>query len=346
MIGGRAAPVDSGIRLGDLAGRLGAELHGDPQIPIHRVGTLAGAGEGALTFLANRRYADLLAGTRASAVILEREFLARCPVAALVSDRPYLAYARAAGLLVPSSPAPGGVHPRAWVEPSARVHPSAWIGPMAVIEADAEIGARTEVGPGCVVGRGAKVAEDGRLVAQVTLCHGVRVGARALLHPGVVVGGDGFGIARDAQRWEKVPQLGGVWIGDDVEIGANTTVDRGAIEDTVIEDGVKLDNLIQIGHNVRIGAHTAVAACVAIGGSARIGRHCTIAGAASIAGHLEIADGVHLTATSAVPASIAEPGTYSSGMPVMENRAWRRMIGRMRQLDDMARRLRALERSR
>ena len=216
------------------------------------------------------------------------------------------------------------------------------MGACAVVQAGAEVGARAVIGPGCVLEENVVVGEDSRLAANVTLCRGVVLGRRVVLHPGVVIGADGFGIANDAGRWEKVPQLGGVRLGDDVEVGANTTVDRGALEDTVVEDGVKLDNLIQVGHNVRIGAHTAVAACVAIGGSARIGRRCTIGGAASLAGHLELADDVHLTATSAVPNSITEPGVYSSGMPVQENRAWRRSVIRLRQLDDMARSLKSL----
>ena len=199
------------------------------------------------------------------------------------------------------------------------------------------------VGPGCVLEGEVEVGDATVLVANVTLCYRVRIGRRALVHPGAVIGADGFGIANDDGVWIKVPQLGGVVIGDDVEIGANTTVDRGALDDTCIEDGVKLDNLVQIGHNVHIGSHTAVAACVAIGGSARIGRRCTIAGAVSIAGHLRVADDVHLTATSAVPNSIRAPGVYSSGMPVQRNREWRRNVARLRQLDSMARRIRQLE---
>jgi UDP-3-O-[3-hydroxymyristoyl] glucosamine N-acyltransferase len=236
-----------------------------------------------------------------------------------------------------------GVHPSASVAKGATVHPEAYIGPHCSIANGAHIGARAYVGPGCVFEENATLGEDGRLVARVTLCKNVRVGKRAILHPGVVIGADGFGIANDDGVWVKVPQLGSVIIGDDVEIGANTTVDRGALEDTVLEHGVKLDNLIQVGHNVQIGAHTAVAACVAIGGSARIGKRCTIGGAASIAGHLEIADDVHLTATSAVPNSIKEAGVYSSGMPIQENKAWRKSVIRMRQLDEMARRLKAVE---
>jgi UDP-3-O-[3-hydroxymyristoyl] glucosamine N-acyltransferase len=329
--------------LGDLAEAIGARLHGDAHSRIRRVATLSGAGADALTFLANRRYRPQLRSTRAAAVVLADEFLGECPCAALVMENPYLGFARAAALLNPPPVVAPGVHPSAVVDAGARVHALAAVGACAVISAGAEVAARVVVGPGCVVGEGAVVGEDSRLVANVTLGRGVVHGRRVLLHPGVVIGADGFGIANDGGVWEKVPQLGAVRLGDDVEVGANTTIDRGALEDTVVEEGVKLDNLIQIGHNVRIGAHTAIAACVAIGGSARIGRRCTIGGAASLAGHLEIADDVHLTATSAVPNSITEPGVYSSGMPVQENRAWRRSVVRLRQLDEFARILKSLQ---
>ena len=331
-------------RLGELAERIGAELIGDPDIAIDRVAVLGAAGPSAVAFLANRRYRPYLEGTRAGAVILGPEFAQICPVSALVLDNPYLGYARAATLLSPVVEREPGVAPSAVVDAGATVAPDASIGAHCVIEAGARVGAGTSLGAGSFLGRGSSIGPHGCIAAGVVICRGVHIGARALIHPGVVVGADGFGIANDNGTWVKIPQFGGVRVGDDVEIGANTTVDRGALEDTVIEDGVKLDNLIQIGHNVRIGAHTAIAACTAIGGSARIGRRCTIAGAASIAGHLEIADDVHLTATSAVPGTISEPGVYSSGMPVQENRAWRRNIARFRQLDDMARRLRAIER--
>ena len=307
-----------GRKLGELAALLGAQLHGDPDCVVERVATLAGAGPGALSFLHNRRYCADLAGTHATAVLLESEFLDACPTHALV-------------------------HPSAEVSALAEVHASAWVGPQCSIGEQVRIGANTVVGPGCVLESGVSLGPDSLLVANVTLCHDVSVGCRAVIHPGVVIGADGFGIANDDGVWIKVPQLGGVSIGDDVEIGANSTIDRGALEATVIEDGVKLDNLIQIGHNVHIGANTAVAACVAIGGSAKIGKRCTIAGAVSIAGHLEIADEVHLTATSAVPHSIPAAGVYSSGMPIQDNRSWRKNVVRMRQLDDMARRLRRLE---
>jgi UDP-3-O-[3-hydroxymyristoyl] glucosamine N-acyltransferase len=264
-------------------------------------------------------------------------------VSALVVSNPYLGYARVAALLAPEQPVPAGIHPSAYVSDRATVDASACIGPQAVVENQASVGARSHIGPGCVIDRGATIGDDCTLKANVTICHHVRIGDRALLHPGVVIGADGFGIANNAGVWVKVPQLGAVVIADDVEIGANTTIDRGALGDTVIEEGVKLDNLIQIGHNVRIGAHTAIAAGVAIGGSATIGKRCTIGGAASVAGHLELADDVHLTATSAVSKSISEPGLYSSGMPIQDNRTWRKNIVRLRQLDEMAKRLKDLE---
>jgi UDP-3-O-[3-hydroxymyristoyl] glucosamine N-acyltransferase len=330
------------ISLGALADALSAQLHGDAQMRVHAVATLADASAGDISFLANRRYRRFLDGTSASAVILSAEYAQDCPVAALVTDNPYLGYARAAALLNPSKPVVGGVHPTASVAAGATVEVDVWIDAAVVIEDGARIGTRTSIGPGCVIGRDVVVGNDCHLVANVTLCRGVCLGERVLLHPGVVIGGDGFGIANDGRVWVKVPQLGAVEIGDDVEIGANSTVDRGALRNTLIGRGVKIDNLVQIGHNVEIGEHTAIAACVAIGGSAKIGRRCTIGGAASLAGHLEIADDVHLTATSAVPNSIGVAGVYSSGMPVQENRAWRRNVVRLRHLDDMARQLKSL----
>jgi len=332
-----------GYSLRDIAEELGAQVHGDENCRIDRVATLADAEPGGISFLANRRYRSQLLTTRASAVILEAEFLPSCPVSALVVSNPYLGYARVAALLAPEQPVLAGIHPSAYVSDRATVDASACIGPQAVVENQASVGARSHIGPGCVIGRGATIGDDCTLKANVTICHHVRIGDRALLHPGVVIGADGFGIANNGGVWVKVPQLGAVMIADDVEVGANTTIDRGALGDTVIEEGVKLDNLIQIGHNVRIGAHTAIAAGVAIGGSATIGKRCTIGGAASVAGHLELADDVHLTATSAVSKSISEPGLYSSGMPIQDNRTWRKNIVRLRQLDEMAKRLKDLE---
>ena len=331
-------------RLGELAERLGAGLRGDPDILIERVAALDAAGPRDVTFLSNRRYRPYLKDTRAGAVILPSRFADACPVPALVLDNPYLGYARAAALLFPPPEAAPGVAASAVVDPSAEVARDASIGAHCVVEAGASVGAGSSLGPGSFLGRNSSIGPGGRIAARVAICENVTIGARAVIHPGVVIGADGFGLANDGGVWVKIPQLGGVRIGDDVEVGANTTIDRGALEDTVIEDGVKLDNLIQIGHNVRIGAHTAIAAGVAVGGSARIGSRCTIGGAASIAGHLEIADDVHITATSAVPKSIGRAGVYSSGMPARENRIWRRNVARLGQLDGMAQRLRALER--
>ena len=331
-------------RLGELAERLGAGLRGDPDILIERVAALDAAGPRDVTFLSNRRYRPYLKDTRAGAVILPSRFADACPVPALVLDNPYLGYARAAALLSPPPEAAPGVAASAVVDPSAEVARDASIGAHCVVEAGASVGAGSSLGPGSFLGRNSSIGPRGRIAARVAICENVTIGARAVIHPGVVIGADGFGLANDGGVWVKIPQLGGVRIGDDVEVGANTTIDRGALEDTVIEDGVKLDNLIQIGHNVRIGAHTAIAAGVAVGGSARIGSRCTIGGAASIAGHLEIADDVHITATSAVPKSIGRAGVYSSGMPARENRIWRRNVARLGQLDGMAQRLRALER--
>ena len=331
-------------RLGELAERLGAGLRGDPDVVVERVAALYAAGPRDVTFLSNRRYRPYLKETRAGAVILAPRFAGDCPVPALVLDNPYLGYARAATLLSPPPETAPGVAASAVIEQGARVAPDASVGAHCVVEAGASVGAGTSLGPGSFLGRCSSIGPRGRVAARVAICGNVTIGARVVIHPGAVIGADGFGIANDGGVWVKIPQLGGVRIGDDVEVGANTTIDRGALEDTVIEDGVKLDNLIQIGHNVRIGAHTAIAAGVAIGGSTRIGSRCTIAGAASVAGHLEIADDVHITATSAVPKSIGRAGVYSSGMPVRESRVWRRNVARLGRLDDMARRLRALER--
>ena len=331
-------------RLGDLAERIGAGLLGDPSIVIDHVATLDVAGPNAVTFLSNRRYRPYLESTQAGAVILGPEFADACPVPALVLDNPYLGYARVAALLSPTVEAAPGIASSAVVHPTATVTSDASVGAHCVIEAGARVGAGTTLGAGSFLGQDSTIGPHGRIAARVVICQRVHIGARAIVHPGVVVGADGFGIANDDGIWVKIPQFGGVRIGDDVEIGANTTIDRGALEDTVIENGVKLDNLIQIGHNVHIGAHTAIAACAAIGGSARVGRRCIIAGAVSIAGHLEIADDVHLTATSAVPNTIRKAGVYSSGMPIQENRIWRRNVARLRQLDDIVRRLRVIER--
>jgi UDP-3-O-[3-hydroxymyristoyl] glucosamine N-acyltransferase len=250
--------------------RFGLGLRGEPSLRVSRVATLSHAGAGSLSFLANPRYRKQMESTRATAVLVGPEHAAGCPVAALIDPNPYLAYARIAELLHPQAPPVAGIHPTAVVSVSARIAASASVGPLAIIEDDVDIGERVVVGPGCIVQQGVHVGADSRLVSRVNLYAGVRIGQRCILHAGAVVGADGFGFAPDAGTWVKVPQVGSVKIGDDVEIGANTTIDRGAIDDTVVEHGVKLDNQIQVGHNVTIGAHTAIAGCVGISGSTPI----------------------------------------------------------------------------
>ena len=326
--------------LGELSVRFGLALRGDPDVRVRQVATLSQATPGCLSFLANSRYRRNLGETRASAVVVAPRDLEGCPVAALVAANPYLAYARIALLMHPPAPVAPGIHPTAVVADSARIPPSAAVGPLAVIEDDVELGECVYVGPGCIVQRGARVGRDTRLMARVNLYPGVSIGARCTLHAGAVIGADGFGFALDSGAWVKVPQVGSVRLGDDVEIGANTTVDRGAIGDTVVEDGVKLDNQIQVGHNVFIGAHTAIAGCSGISGSTTLGKRCMIGGMVGFAGHLTIADDVVVTGHTMVSASIREAGTYSSGIPAAPTSAWRRVVAQLRRFGEKERRWR------
>ena len=327
----------------ELARRFNLKLSGDGGARIRGVATLASAQPDQLCFLANPRYTGALAGTRAGAVVLRQAHSAHCPVPALIADDPYLAFAKIATLFDHSSAPQPGVHSSAVIAQGAQVAASASVGPFCWVASDAVIEAGAVLGAHCIVGTGCVVGAQSRLVARVTLVARVNLGKRVLIHPGAVLGADGFGIANDRGRWIKVPQLGGVRVGDDCEIGANTTIDRGALEDTILEEDVRLDNQIQVAHNVTIGAHTAMAGCSAIAGSARIGRHCLIGGGAGVLGHLSIADGVTITAMSLVTHSIETPGEYSSGAPLEENRRWRRNAARMRHLDELARRVAALE---
>ncbi len=331
--------------LQDLAERLAAQLHGDPALSVERVATLSGASSGDISFISHKRYRNELGQTAASAVLLREDDLPHLAegVAALVVDDPYLAYARVAGWLYPPVEESGGIHPSAVVEEGAEIAADVSIGPHSVIETGAQIGAGCRIGPGCVVGRHVVLGEGGRLEANVTLCHHVRIGRRVLIHPGAVIGADGFGFANDAGRWVKIPQVGSVVIGDDVEIGANTTIDRGAIDDTRIADGVIIDNLVQVAHNVQVGEHSALAGCVGIAGSARIGAHCALGGGVGVVGHLEICDNVIVTGMTMVNHPIREAGVYSSGTPMEENAKWHRNAVRFKQLDEMAKRLRRLE---
>jgi UDP-3-O-[3-hydroxymyristoyl] glucosamine N-acyltransferase len=330
-------------RLQEIAQAIDAELCGDPEIVISGVGTLQCAVDGQLSFLSNPLYRRHLKTTNASAVVLGPDAAEECPVAALVTDNPYLGYARAATLLFPQPPHEPGIHSSAVVSESARVDPTAHVGACSVIGEGVCIGPNVYIGPGSILEAGCQVGRNSRLVARVTLCRDTRIGARCLIHPGAVLGADGFGLANDEGRWEKVPQLGCVRVGDDVEIGANTTIDRGALEDTVLHDGVKLDNQIQIAHNVVIGEHTAMAGCSAVAGSTKIGRHCTVGGLTGVVGHLTIGDNVHFSAATLVTRSFEAPGYYSGGLPAMENGEWRRTIARVRRLDEMSRELKALK---
>jgi UDP-3-O-[3-hydroxymyristoyl] glucosamine N-acyltransferase len=325
--------VPAEFSLGELAVRFGLTLRGEPNLKVHGVATLSRAESGCLSFLANSRYRRQLETTKATAVVMSADDEAHCPVPALIHPNPYLAYARIATLMHPATSAEPGIHPSAVVGSGARIAPSASIGPLAVVEDDAEVGERVSIGPGCIVQRGARIGADSILRSRVNLYPGVTLGQRCILHAGAVIGADGFGFASNAGTWTKVPQVGSVRIGDDVEVGANTTIDRGAIDDTVVEDGVKLDNQIQVGHNVLIGAHTAIAACTGISGSTVIGQRCMIGGMVGFAGHLTIADDVVVTGCSLVSASIKKAGSYSSGMPTVETRLWRRMVAHLRRLD-------------
>jgi UDP-3-O-[3-hydroxymyristoyl] glucosamine N-acyltransferase len=325
-----------------LAERFGLRLQGDGEVAVSGVATLAQATETQLGFLANPRYRSQLEASRASVVVMRAADAEGYAGTALIADDPYAAFARVAALFDTAAAVEPGVHASAMIDPSAQVDAGAQIGPFVSIGARSRVEAGVVIGPGCVIGDDCEVGEGSRLVARVTLVTRVRLGRRVLVHPGAVLGADGFGLALDRPeggepRWLKVPQLGGVVVGDDCEIGANTTIDRGALDDTVLEDDVRLDNQIQIGHNVRIGAHTAMAGCSAAAGSARIGRYCLIGGGAGVLGHLEIADRVVITAMSLVTHSIREPGEYSSGTPLMDNRSWRRNAARFKQLDAMAR---------
>ena len=326
--------------LDKIADHIGASLvAGERESKIHGIGTLSLANRRQISFFSNRKYAKKLATTQASAVILTAADQAQCPpsaVAVVVSDDPYFAYAKVARLFHPRPERVAGIHPCAWIAPSATVDASATIGAHAVIEEGVTIHSRVFIDAGCVIKARSTIGEDTDVCANVVVAEGVSVGRRVILHPGSVLGADGFGIAPKPQGgWLKIPQIGTVIIGDDVEIGANTCVDRGALNDTVIEEGVKIDNHVQVAHNVRIGAHTVIAGCVGIAGSTSIGRHCRIGGLTALNGHIEIADHVVIMGSSAVSNSIKTAGTYASGLPAIDARLWRRIIVRIKNLEKL-----------
>jgi len=336
------------FRLGNIAEHLGGELVGDPELRITRIGPLDGATPTTLSFLAHPKYQQQLATTQAACVIVApalRDAAIARRGAIIVADDPYLCFARLTQWWAAHTrpAAAGGVHASAIVDVSALLGSGVSVGPLAVIEAGAKVGDGAAIGAQCFIGALASVGAGTRLSAQVTLGAGCSIGKRGIVHSGVVIGADGFGFAPTEGRWEKIEQLGSVQIGNDVEIGANTCIDRGALDDTVIEDGVKLDNLVQVGHNVRIGAHSALAGCAGVAGSAVIGAHCTLGGGAIVLGHLKLVDHVHISAASVVMRSILKPGQYSGVFPIDDNAAWEKNAATLRQLHALRDRVRALE---
>jgi len=335
--------MPAALTLAEIASRLGGRVVGTPETLIRQVGSLEHAGPDQITFFSRLRHKNKLAATHAAAVILAESAQDLTSIPRIVCENPYAYFARVSQLFNPVSAPEPGRHPAAVVANSAKVAATARVDAGAIVEDGATIGERVWVGAGCYVGRDSWIGEDGRLYPSVVVYGGCRIGARAVIHSGAVIGADGFGIAQDAGQWIKIPQIGGVVIGDDVEIGANSTIDRGAIDDTVLEDGVKLDNQVQIGHNVRVGAHTAIAGCAGVAGSAIIGRHCSIGGAAVILGHLELVDHVNVSAGTLISRSILEPGTYTGVFPFDANASWTRNAVWLRHLSKLSDRVRRLE---
>jgi UDP-3-O-[3-hydroxymyristoyl] glucosamine N-acyltransferase len=336
-------PQPSPLSLGEIVNRLGGEVVGDPAVQVRQVATLETAAPDTIAFFANERYLAQLKSTQAGAVIVGLPLRGTLDIPHIVAGNPYAYFARVSALFNPPDAQSAGRHPAAVIDQHARIGVAVHVGPNAVIEANADIGDGCSIGAGSYVGPGVVIGAEGVIYPNVSIYRDCVIGRRVIIHSGAVIGADGFGIAMDGERWIKVPQIGRVSIGDDVEIGANTTIDRGAIDDTVIEDGVKLDNQIQVGHNVRIGAHTAIAACVGIAGSSRIGRYCRIGGASGIAGHLSIADRVEISAHTLITKSISEAGTYTGAYPFESNRDWRRNAASLRSLGELASRVRAIE---
>lgn len=331
------------VTLTELIAHFGGELVGDGARKVRQVAPLDRAKADEIAFVSQGKYLSQLTDTHAGAVILPADARDATDLPRILTPNPYLYFARVSALLNPPLRPPIGIHPAATVAPDAEIAADASIAAGAIVGSGARIGARTIIGANSVVGDHARVGTDCLLHANVTIYHRCEVGSRCILHAGCVIGADGFGFAPNEGAWEKIPQIGRVLIGDDVEVGACTTIDRGALEDTVIEEGVKLDNLIQIAHNVHVGAHTAIAACTGIAGSAKIGRHCMIGGAAMIFGHIEIADGTRISTNTLITKSLPRAGTYTSAMPFSEHEVWQKNAVHMRNLDKLAKRVKQLE---
>ncbi|MGB5627229.1 MAG: UDP-3-O-(3-hydroxymyristoyl)glucosamine N-acyltransferase [Woeseiaceae bacterium] len=333
------------ISLGELATQFGCELIGDPDVVINGVASLSSAQPDSLSFLSNAAFKGQLSATKAAAVILRAADAAASPVAAIIHDDPYACYARMCTVVCPPPIFEPGVHASAVIAPSAKVAASAHIAAHVIVGDRSEIGRNVYLGPGTVIGPDCKVGDDCHLIANVTLARSVKIGARGRFHPGVVIGADGFGNAMTPQGWVKVPQLGGVRIGDDVEIGANTTVACGALDDTVVEDGVRIDNLCMIAHNVHIGAHTALAGMVGIAGSTRIGKRCLFAGRAGAVGHLTVCDDVIVAAETFLSKDVLTSGTYAASFPAADSKSWAKQVARFRRLGALIDRVKKLETS-
>ena len=329
--------------LGELASRFDCELRGDANTQIGEVASLRSAPPGSLSFLSSSKFKQQLVSTEAAAVVLRAVDADDCPTACLINDNPYACYARIAALLNPTPAIEAGIHEQAFVAASATVSSSAQIAANATISDNAIVGDNSYVGPGCVIGSGCEVGSDSRLLANVTLMRNVVTGARCLFHPGTVIGCDGFGNAMTAEGWVKVPQLGGVRIGDDVEIGANCTIDLGALGDTVIDNGVRLDNLVHVAHNVRIGEHTAIAGQCGFAGSAVVGKRCMFGGQAGVVGHITICDDVIVWGQGMITKDIKQPGTYGSGFPSEPAKDWNRRVAKLRRIDKLMDRVSKLE---
>lgn len=335
--------IKKSYTLEELANLIDAKLVGDASCIIHSIGTLAHATTGQVSFLSNPAYTDQLATCKASAIIVDEKNSRNCKSSKLISSDPYLSFAKATRLFDNRPDAEQGVHPSAVVHETAKLAPGVAVGANAVIGAHVQIGENSIIGPGCLIEANCQIGAGCRIYGNVTLYHSVKLGSNVIINSGSVIGADGFGFASDGRQSHKIHQLGSVQIGDNVDIGAGTTIDRGAIEDTIIERGVKIDNQVQIGHNCHIGEHTIICGCVAIAGSVTIGKHCIMGGASGAVGHITIADKVQISAMSLVSKSIVEPGMYSSGTGHMKTSMWKRNIVRFQQLDSIARRLKELE---
>lgn len=329
--------------IAEISAQLGLEFQGDGEVSIAQVGSLNNAGSNAISFLSGENFIKQLMSTSAAAVIIHAEHVDKAPaIPLIISENPYASYARAAQLLNPQTPTETGIHATAIVGAGAEVAADCFIGPNVVLEDNVSVAKGVQIGAGCYIGNNVSIGAGCIIDPNVTLLKDVVLGKRVIIHPGVVLGADGFGFAEDNGEWVKIPQLGKVIIGDDVEIGASTSIDRGAIDDTVIGDGVKIDNQVQIGHNVKIGAHTIISGCVGIAGSAVIGEHCKLAGQVGVAGHLEIASGTVVTGDSMVTHSL-QKGVYSSGLATQEAGEWRKNAVRLRRLNELFNRVKKLE---